>query len=574
MVQARGFAGNHTVNGQMLQRKCGCGSQGGKCACRKSDERTKFRGLQTKIAVSEASDKFEQEADRVAEQVLAAPVHASVETTPLRIQRVASQTSGSRDTAPSSVDHVLSGSGRPLGPTLQGRMEQRFGYDFSSVRVHTGAAAETSARDVNAQAYTVGNNIVFGAGRFAPTTHEGQRLIAHELTHVVQQSGTGASTISTKLQRKVVDDDEHLPCRKTEKRTAKDATDIENEAARLAENAASSLRKRPVETREVLWNRFRLDFNDSAVRCRFLPELAERFDRIAASIRNTPVKYGCTDSGEEPIDLCRGINSDHFAYTQTGAFVEDKIFLCSRFWRAPFKEQAATILHEWVHYIFDWHGVTDEPTGGFDTAECYSNFAVEVDGGKVIVYADIKECLPNPKKLPKLDQARVGLSCGLNLFPNISALTGLQTGVPGAARFSGLGLDALLPVTRMHEWELDLGARFRQYGDLTNPDDWTAYAVAAHVGLALRRQPWRRFSKQAGLYLEGGVLNVERPDSEQKHPFASIGGSAGINFRLNRESHTAFQILADASVGKAFDFNNERGFKFFQLGLSFGITWE
>ena len=68
-------------------------------------------------------------------------------------------------------------------------MEQRFGHDFSRVRVHSGAAAEQSARDVNANAYTVGHDIVFGAGRFAPGTYEGRRLIAHELTHVLQQGG-------------------------------------------------------------------------------------------------------------------------------------------------------------------------------------------------------------------------------------------------------------------------------------------------------------------------------------------------------------------------------------------------
>jgi hypothetical protein len=71
-------------------------------------------------------------------------------------------------------------------------MEQRFDHDFSRVRIYIGGAAEQSARDVNAHAYTTGNNIVFGAGRFAPATHEGQRLIAHELTHVVQQSGSDA----------------------------------------------------------------------------------------------------------------------------------------------------------------------------------------------------------------------------------------------------------------------------------------------------------------------------------------------------------------------------------------------
>ena len=72
-------------------------------------------------------------------------------------------------------------------------MEHRFGYDFSRVRLHSGSAADQSVRDVNARAYTAGHNIVFGAGRFEPRTHEGRRLIAHELTHVVQQSQPSTS---------------------------------------------------------------------------------------------------------------------------------------------------------------------------------------------------------------------------------------------------------------------------------------------------------------------------------------------------------------------------------------------
>jgi hypothetical protein len=79
-------------------------------------------------------------------------------------------------------------------------MGQRFGHDFSRVRVHSGGAAEQSAREVNAHAYTVGHDIVFGAGRFSPGTHEGQRLIAHELTHVVQQSGSGCCLYRTPLE--------------------------------------------------------------------------------------------------------------------------------------------------------------------------------------------------------------------------------------------------------------------------------------------------------------------------------------------------------------------------------------
>lgn len=95
-------------------------------------------------------------------------------------------------TAPTSANRVLAGPGSPLEPTLRQDMEQRFGHDFARVRVHADAAAEQSARDVNANAYTVGHDIVFGSGRFAPATREGRRLLAHELTHVVQQNANGA----------------------------------------------------------------------------------------------------------------------------------------------------------------------------------------------------------------------------------------------------------------------------------------------------------------------------------------------------------------------------------------------
>jgi hypothetical protein len=160
------------------------------------------RLLQAKLSIGASHDPLEQEADRVADQVLAAPAHHAGSGAPPRIQRYARQTTEGTDTAPASVDRVLSSSGRPLEPTLQQDMEQRFGHDFSRVRVHSGAAAEQSARDVDANAYTVGHDIVFGTGHFVPSTHEGRRLMAHELTHVVQQSGN----VSLKIQRQPDDD--------------------------------------------------------------------------------------------------------------------------------------------------------------------------------------------------------------------------------------------------------------------------------------------------------------------------------------------------------------------------------
>jgi hypothetical protein len=88
----------------------------------------------------------------------------------------------------SEVDSVLSASGRPLDRQTQRMMEARIGFDFSKVRIHHDARAGATAKALGARAYTAGENIVFAPGRYAPHSNEGQRLIAHELTHVVQQS--------------------------------------------------------------------------------------------------------------------------------------------------------------------------------------------------------------------------------------------------------------------------------------------------------------------------------------------------------------------------------------------------
>ena len=172
----------------VLRRLCACGNHtvgGGECAkCAK-----KKSGLQRKLAMGSSNDPLEREADRVTDQVLAVSAHPAFGGASLRIQRYAGQAAEGSETAPASVDRALAGSGRPLEPVLRQDMEQRFGHDFSQVRVHAGAAAGQSAREVGANAYTVGHHIVFGAGRFAPGTHEGRRLVAHELTHVVQQLG-------------------------------------------------------------------------------------------------------------------------------------------------------------------------------------------------------------------------------------------------------------------------------------------------------------------------------------------------------------------------------------------------
>jgi len=86
------------------------------------------------------------------------------------------------------VHDMLSSSSQYLPESTRAFMEPRFGYDFSRVRVHTDAQAAESARAVKALAYTVGRDVVFGVGQYAPETTMGKRLLAHELAHVVQQS--------------------------------------------------------------------------------------------------------------------------------------------------------------------------------------------------------------------------------------------------------------------------------------------------------------------------------------------------------------------------------------------------
>jgi hypothetical protein len=137
-----------------LQRKCACGAHtvGGaecdSCAKEKSKARLQRAAVRNKPA-AEASNAFG---------------------------------------VPAAAREVLSSAGRPLDSSTRSLMESRFGHDFSRVRVHADGDAARAALSVGARAYTVGRDVVFGAGEYAPKTEAGRKLLTHELTHVVQQS--------------------------------------------------------------------------------------------------------------------------------------------------------------------------------------------------------------------------------------------------------------------------------------------------------------------------------------------------------------------------------------------------
>lgn len=177
----------------VLQRQCACGQHtaaGGECEeCKKKREATVQRA-----AISPA------------------PVHE----------------------VPPIVHEVLSSPGQPLDTATRSFMEPRFGHDFSRVRMHIGTRAAESARAVNALAYTVGHDMVFGAGQYAPQTGAGQSLLAHELTHVVQQSSRTSEAVPAH-----------------ELTLASEAQPTEREAA-LAEQAISSDRSHNPTTTGVI----------------------------------------------------------------------------------------------------------------------------------------------------------------------------------------------------------------------------------------------------------------------------------------------------------------------------------
>ena len=148
--------------------------------------------LQRKLKVNAPGDGYEQDADHVAEQVMRMPepgvAAGSVGSEDAHAQVKAAGPAGVGGTeAPPAVHSVLRSPGQPLDAATRAFMEPRFGHDFSKVRVHADERAAESANAVQARAYTVGSDVVFGAGEFSPATQAGKGLLSHELTHVVQQ---------------------------------------------------------------------------------------------------------------------------------------------------------------------------------------------------------------------------------------------------------------------------------------------------------------------------------------------------------------------------------------------------
>lgn len=199
-----------------VQRKCDCGDASETCECKEEE----IGKIQAKLTIGQPDDIYEQEADRIADQVMRMPKDGSLDggskgysENCVIVQRTSRDSEKnlcrqSREEEEkieakalsdptAQVTHgveakinSLKGSGQPLPSSLRSFFEPRLSSDFTHVRIHTDSPAVEAARSVKARAFTLGSNIVFGEGQYMPNTTEGQRLLAHELTHVMQQDNS------------------------------------------------------------------------------------------------------------------------------------------------------------------------------------------------------------------------------------------------------------------------------------------------------------------------------------------------------------------------------------------------
>lgn len=254
---------------------------------------SRIRIIRPKLKISHPADTYEQEADKVAEQVMmigrrktsihASPIAPKVVRVDKRIARKCKACEMKKEYGAEADGKILEvfrkpannplhtkamgnygdkeeiianeinsvrsnsggGGGFPLDVRTRNLMESRFGYDFGKVRIHTGELAAQSAQSINALAYTVGNEIIFGEGQYLPNSDSGRLLLAHELTHVIQQS----SSVGGQIQRKIA----------TEEEEERGGEDVEKEIEELL----------TTESFEAKWKKF-VELTDSIKRSMFV----------------------------------------------------------------------------------------------------------------------------------------------------------------------------------------------------------------------------------------------------------------------------------------------------------------
>jgi hypothetical protein len=339
--------------------------------------------------VSNGNGPLEREADRIADQIASPPTHSATVQPAAHVVRSGSAVSSNTASLPASVDQTISQAGEPLEPAVKHEMEQRFGHDFSHVRVHSNNAAERSTSDVDANAYAVGNHIAFAPGRYTPSTRDGRHLIAHELTHVVQQSGVPAGIqrdakkdadtppkivaprAPTPAQQKVID---------TARRAAAVRTQVAMFRARGHEGSSRFADARRFAQLKFNWPDPNMD------------QIGDILSNMGGGLINVEVKVAAP--GDTECGARSGYVRGH----------RPPIVLCPAFFSSSAESQIRTMIHEMAHVV----GI-----GNADAAEqYYVIFDCDSPGefGSADAWANYVNCLSDqtPDKPPQITAPRAG----------------------------------------------------------------------------------------------------------------------------------------------------------------------
>jgi hypothetical protein len=341
--------------GRLVQRRCACGGSCPNCG-------NKELGFQSNIKIGPENGQFEKEADQVSEKVMS--IGDTSVSRPNTVPEVNDSDSGNRSVQlkPQSAGGLttlgiattapqignLKGNGESLESGTRTFFEPRFGYDFSQVRIHNDHSAADAAHAVRARAFTFGNHIVFNRGQYQPSNYQGRELLAHELTHVIQQR---SNTLQRQVEAEATEEVEHNFINCNEDATQRsDAVAIIQSAIRLARvMVADALAIIDTDEGEEL---LRPEFcRVGAATCpnpRQRRQIRNNLNRIASWL-NSSRRFVC-------------INHDRPACERFSAAVrcgQPSVMLCSGFFqgsgpcnaRTVAEGRAAILIHEAAHLV-------------------------------------------------------------------------------------------------------------------------------------------------------------------------------------------------------------------------------
>jgi hypothetical protein len=312
--------------------------------------------IQPKPGIGAVNDPAEREADRVADQVMRVPDTAIQQSTAGgtiqrlcadcedELQRKETNAADSHSGPPTpAMEAALGslGSGAPLPASERTFFEPRFGRRFDSVRIHRGSSAGTAARTIGARAFTFGNSIVLDSSQYAPGTHAGRALLAHELTHVVQQGAVGAPQI---VRRQTI----HSSCAGQES-VLQDAwaegLRLTQQTIESLDNTWQSIRygRTPAFLARMIENAFGdVGLAEGLTR---LPGLIERYERILRGFQSGRTLRCDIGSVSVDQDEC-----DQFSAFVVPGNATD-IFICPSFFEAHMNPTSlgVTLVHEMAH---------------------------------------------------------------------------------------------------------------------------------------------------------------------------------------------------------------------------------